>query len=184
MLNKIMTLAIVVALTVLLMPSTVGGWGAAHVGRTGVGPGGAYHTGRTVVSGPRGVYGASTLAAAPPRSEPAEESTAPEPGARLDTAARLDTDTAAAPPVGSATPAQPATDTSGSRSVRVVICRAAAGDVHGSLEPPAPLLWWGTSQFGMRWLDTALDGFCRKSLRTEHCGQKPSKAVSSHRTPN
>ena len=33
-----------------------GGWGAAHVGVTRVGPGGVYHSGRTVAAGPRGVY--------------------------------------------------------------------------------------------------------------------------------
>jgi hypothetical protein len=56
MLHKIMTLVTVVALAVLLMPSKVGGWGAAHVGVTRVGPGGVYHSGRTVAAGPGGVY--------------------------------------------------------------------------------------------------------------------------------
>ena len=56
MLNKIMTLTIMAALAVLLVPSKVDGWGAAHVGVTRVGPGGVYHAGRTVAAGPRGVY--------------------------------------------------------------------------------------------------------------------------------
>jgi hypothetical protein len=56
MLNKIMTLTTVAALTVLLVPSKIDAWGAAHVGVTRVGPGGVYHAGRTVVSGPGGVY--------------------------------------------------------------------------------------------------------------------------------
>ena len=56
MLSKLMTLMTVAALTVLLVPSKVDGWGAAHVGVTRVGPGGVYHSGRTVAAGPRGVY--------------------------------------------------------------------------------------------------------------------------------
>jgi hypothetical protein len=56
MLNKIMPVAIVALLTVLLVPSPVDAWGAAHVGVTRVGPGGVSHTGRTVAAGPRGVY--------------------------------------------------------------------------------------------------------------------------------
>src|SRR5262245_31135957 len=56
MLSKIMTLTIVVALAVLLTPSKVDAWGAAHVGVTRVGPGGVYHAGRTVAAGPGGVY--------------------------------------------------------------------------------------------------------------------------------
>ena len=46
MLNKILTLAALAALTALLVLSPVDGWGGAHVGYTHVGPGG--------VSGPRG----------------------------------------------------------------------------------------------------------------------------------
>jgi hypothetical protein len=53
---KIMILTTVAALTVLLVPSEVDAWGAAHVGVTRVGPGGVYHAGRTVAAGPRGVY--------------------------------------------------------------------------------------------------------------------------------
>ena len=56
MLKKIMTLTTVAALAVLLVPSMVDAWGAAHVGVTRVGPGGVYHAGRTVAAGPRGVY--------------------------------------------------------------------------------------------------------------------------------
>jgi hypothetical protein len=56
MLNKIIALATVAALAVLLMPSKVDAWGAAHVGYTHVGPAGVYHTGRTVAAGPGGVY--------------------------------------------------------------------------------------------------------------------------------
>src|SRR3954454_12823073 len=55
MLNKIVTLVAVAVLAVLLIPSRVGAWGAAHVGVTRVGPGGVYHSGRTVAAGPRGV---------------------------------------------------------------------------------------------------------------------------------
>ena len=56
MLNKLTSLMFVAALTVLLLPSLVDGWGAAHVGYTRAGPGGVYHTGRTVAAGPGGVY--------------------------------------------------------------------------------------------------------------------------------
>jgi hypothetical protein len=56
MLNKVITLTAVAALTVLLVPSRVDAWGAAHVGATHVGPGGVYHAGRTVAAGPGGVY--------------------------------------------------------------------------------------------------------------------------------
>lgn len=56
MMNKIMTLTIVGALGVLLVPTKVDAWGAAHVGVTRVGPGGVYHAGRTVAAGPGGVY--------------------------------------------------------------------------------------------------------------------------------
>src|SRR5262245_33501693 len=56
MLKKILALATVAALAVLLMPSQVDAWGAAHVGYTHVGPAGVYHTGRTVAAGPSGVY--------------------------------------------------------------------------------------------------------------------------------
>jgi hypothetical protein len=56
MLNKILTLALVVLLALLLVPSKVDAWGAAHVGVTRVGPGGVYHSGRTVAAGPSGVY--------------------------------------------------------------------------------------------------------------------------------
>jgi hypothetical protein len=56
MLNKIITLAAVAVLAVLLVPTKVDAWGAAHVGVTRVGPGGVYHAGRTVAAGPGGVY--------------------------------------------------------------------------------------------------------------------------------
>ena len=56
MLNKIITLAALVALAALLAPSPVDAWGGAHVGYTHVGPGGVYHAGRTVAAGPGGVY--------------------------------------------------------------------------------------------------------------------------------
>jgi heterogeneous nuclear ribonucleoprotein A1/A3 len=56
MLNKIMTLTTVTALAILLMPSKVDAWGAAHVGYTHFGPNGVYHTGRTVAAGPGGAY--------------------------------------------------------------------------------------------------------------------------------
>jgi hypothetical protein len=56
MLNKIITLAAVAALAILLIPSRLDAWGAAHVGFTHVGPGGVYHAGRTVVGGPGGFY--------------------------------------------------------------------------------------------------------------------------------
>ena len=50
MLNKIITLATVVALATLLMPSRANAYGAAHVGYTHVGPNGAYHVGGTEVN--------------------------------------------------------------------------------------------------------------------------------------
>jgi hypothetical protein len=56
MLKKIMTLTFVAALVVLLLPSMVDAWGAAHVGVTRAGPNGVYHAGRTVAAGPGGVY--------------------------------------------------------------------------------------------------------------------------------
>jgi hypothetical protein len=56
MLKKIITLATVAALAVLLMPSQVDAYGAAHVGYTHVGPNGVYHTGETAVRGPGGTY--------------------------------------------------------------------------------------------------------------------------------
>jgi hypothetical protein len=57
MLNKIVTLAIVVVLATLLMPSQVNAWGAARVSAVRVGPyGGVYGGSRTVVGGPGGVY--------------------------------------------------------------------------------------------------------------------------------
>src|SRR5215472_17093153 len=64
MLNKTMTLAIVAALAVLLTPSKLDAWGAAHVGYTHVGPGGVYHAGRTVAAGPGGVYAGGRVGAA------------------------------------------------------------------------------------------------------------------------
>jgi hypothetical protein len=64
MLNKILTLTAVAVLTILLMPSKVDAWGAAHVGVTRVGPGGVYHAGRTVAAGPRGVYSGGHAAGA------------------------------------------------------------------------------------------------------------------------
>jgi hypothetical protein len=60
--KKILTLTIVAVLTVLLVPSKVDAWGAAHVGVTRVGPGGVYHAGRTVAAGPRGVYSGGRVA--------------------------------------------------------------------------------------------------------------------------
>ena len=56
MLKRILALATAAALTVLLVPSKVDAWGAAHVGYTHVGPGGVYHAGRTVAAGPGGAY--------------------------------------------------------------------------------------------------------------------------------
>ena len=56
MLTKIIPLATVAATAVLLLPSKLDAWGAAHVGYTRVGPGGVYHSGRTVAAGPGGVY--------------------------------------------------------------------------------------------------------------------------------
>jgi hypothetical protein len=56
MLNKIITLASLAALAILVLPSQLDAWGAAHVGYTHAGPAGVYHTGRTVAAGPRGVY--------------------------------------------------------------------------------------------------------------------------------
>ena len=56
MLKKIMALTTMAALAVLLMPTKVDAWGAAHVGYTHAGPNGVYHTGRTVAAGPGGVY--------------------------------------------------------------------------------------------------------------------------------
>jgi hypothetical protein len=55
MLNKIILPAVAAALMVLMMPSQVDGYGAAHVGYTHVGPNGVYHTGATAAAGPRGV---------------------------------------------------------------------------------------------------------------------------------
>jgi hypothetical protein len=55
MLSKMLTLASVAALTVLLLPTALDAWGAAHVGVTRAGPNGVYHAGRTVAAGPRGV---------------------------------------------------------------------------------------------------------------------------------
>jgi hypothetical protein len=63
MLNKIMPPAIVAVLTVLLVPTLVDAWGAAHVGVTRVGPGGVYHAGRTVAAGPGGVYSGGRVGA-------------------------------------------------------------------------------------------------------------------------
>jgi hypothetical protein len=63
MLKKIIPLVTVAALAVLLAPSKVDGWGAAHVGYTHVGPAGVYHTGRTVAAGPGGVYAGGRTAA-------------------------------------------------------------------------------------------------------------------------
>jgi hypothetical protein len=56
MLNKIILPTVVAALAVLLAPSVVDAYGAAHVGYTHVGPNGVYHTGATAVAGPRGDY--------------------------------------------------------------------------------------------------------------------------------
>jgi len=54
MMNKIVLLVIVGVVGVLLMPSQVDAYGAAHVGYTQVGPNGVSHTGATAVSGPNG----------------------------------------------------------------------------------------------------------------------------------
>jgi len=56
MLHKILMLATAAALALLMVPSKVDGYGAAHVGVTRVGPNGVYHAGRTVAAGPGGVY--------------------------------------------------------------------------------------------------------------------------------
>jgi hypothetical protein len=56
MLNRIRLSALAVLLAVLLVPSSVHGWGAARVGAVRVGPyGGVHAASRTVVSGPGGV---------------------------------------------------------------------------------------------------------------------------------
>ena len=55
MLNKIISLTSLAVLAILLLPSEVDAWGAAHVGVTRVGPNGVYHAGRTAVAGPAGV---------------------------------------------------------------------------------------------------------------------------------
>jgi hypothetical protein len=56
MLKTILAAAVTAALMVLLLPSKVDAYGAAHVGYTHVGPNGVYHTGETVGYGPRGEY--------------------------------------------------------------------------------------------------------------------------------
>ena len=56
MLKKIVLAAVAAALLVLILPSVVNGYGAAHVGYTHVGPNGVYHTGRTAAYGPGGAY--------------------------------------------------------------------------------------------------------------------------------
>jgi hypothetical protein len=63
MLKKIMNLTSLAALAVLLLPSRLDAWGAAHVGVTRVGPGGVYHAGRTVAAGPGGVYSSGRVGA-------------------------------------------------------------------------------------------------------------------------
>src|SRR6516164_10492088 len=62
--SRCILLAATVAFAVVLTPSKVGAYGAAHVGYTHVGPNGVYHTGETVTSGPGGVhaYGGTTAA--------------------------------------------------------------------------------------------------------------------------
>ncbi|HEY8504263.1 MAG TPA: hypothetical protein VIL46_06745 [Gemmataceae bacterium] len=55
MLKKIIRLTAATTLAVLLLPSELGAWGAAHVGYTHVGPAGVFHRGRTAVAGPAGV---------------------------------------------------------------------------------------------------------------------------------
>jgi hypothetical protein len=56
MLNKIVLLLLVTALGMLLLPTPVDAYGAAHTGSTAVGPNGAYHTGEDTARayGPRG----------------------------------------------------------------------------------------------------------------------------------
>jgi hypothetical protein len=56
MLNKMILPVIVTALAILLLPSEVRAYGAAHVGYTHVGPNGVYHAGATAVRGPGGGY--------------------------------------------------------------------------------------------------------------------------------
>jgi hypothetical protein len=52
--------AVTAAVVVLLAPSRVDGYGAAHFGYTRIGPNGFYHTGGT--AGYRGAYGGRTAA--------------------------------------------------------------------------------------------------------------------------
>jgi hypothetical protein len=54
MLNKIILPALTAFLMVMMMPSQVDAYGAAHVGYTHVGPNGVYHTGATAAAGPYG----------------------------------------------------------------------------------------------------------------------------------
>jgi heterogeneous nuclear ribonucleoprotein A1/A3 len=56
MLKMICAAAVTAALVVLMVPSKVDGYGAAHVGYTHVGPNGVYHTGETVGYGPGGSF--------------------------------------------------------------------------------------------------------------------------------
>jgi len=56
MLAKIVLSCITAALVVLVLPSRLDAYGAAHVGYTHVGPNGAYHVGETAVARPGGEY--------------------------------------------------------------------------------------------------------------------------------
>src|SRR5262249_22918129 len=56
MLKKLLSVTFAAAVVVLVLPSVVSAYGAAHVGYTHVGPNGVYHTGETVARGPGGTY--------------------------------------------------------------------------------------------------------------------------------
>ena len=76
MMNKIVLLVIVGIVGVLLMPSQVDAYGAAHVGYTHVGPNGAYHTAQPRRPVPTGRPTAVTPAPTGPAVEPTTRGTA------------------------------------------------------------------------------------------------------------
>ena len=59
MLKKNVLAAFSAALAVLVVPSLVSAYGAAHVGYTHVGPSGVQHYGETAAHGPGGAYAGS-----------------------------------------------------------------------------------------------------------------------------
>jgi hypothetical protein len=63
MLNRIILSLFITALAMMLTPSKVAAYGAAHVGYTHVGPNGAYHVGETAYRGPGGTYAAGRTGA-------------------------------------------------------------------------------------------------------------------------